>query len=74
MDASLSTLEESVFTRNLYTDEYSSQTKVLTTALGMKNQNAVKKADELGIALIEVGQDENRRVDLTELSQCFEGT
>ena len=71
LDASLSTLEESVFTRNLYTDEYSSQTKVLTTALGMKNQNAVKKADELGIALIEVGQDENRRVDLTELSRVL---
>ena len=68
LDASLSTLEESVFPRNLYTDEYSSQTKVLTTALGIKNESAVKKADELGIALIVVGHDDHGRIELADLS------
>jgi len=67
LDASLSTLEESVFPRNLYTDEYISQTKVLTTALGIKNETAVKKAEELGIALIEVGHDDHGRIELAEL-------
>ena len=67
LDASLSTLEESVFPRNLYTDEYSSQTKVLTTALGIKNETAVKKAEELGIALIKVGHDDHGRIELAEL-------
>ena len=71
LDASLSTLEESVFPRNLYTDEYSSQTKVLTTALGIKNETAVKKADELGIALIEVGHDDHGRIELAKLSRVL---
>jgi diaminohydroxyphosphoribosylaminopyrimidine deaminase/5-amino-6-(5-phosphoribosylamino)uracil reductase len=68
LDASLSTLEESVLPRNLYTDEYSAQTKVLTTALGIKNETAVKKAYELGIDLIEVGHDDYGRIELAELS------
>jgi diaminohydroxyphosphoribosylaminopyrimidine deaminase/5-amino-6-(5-phosphoribosylamino)uracil reductase len=71
LDASLSTLEESVLPRNLYTDEYSAQTKVLTTALGIKNEAAIKKADELGIVLIEVGHDENGRIQLAELSRVL---
>ena len=71
LDASLSTLEESVLPRNLYTDEYSAQTKVLTTVLGIKNESAVKKADEWGVSLIEVGQDENGRIQLAELSRVL---
>ena len=68
LDASLSTLEKSVLPRNLYSDEYVSQTTVLTTALGMKNEVAVKKADKLGVTLIEVGHDDTGRIELAELS------
>ncbi len=68
LDASLSTLEESVLPRILYTDEYSSQTKVLTTELGMMNKTAVKKADELGVSLIEMQHDDDGRIELAELS------
>ena len=68
LDASLSTLEESVLPRNLYSDEYSYQTKVLTTVLGMKNETAVKKADEWEVSLIEMQHDDHGRIELAELS------
>ena len=68
LDSSLNTLEESVLPRKLYTDEYISKTKILTTAQGIRNKTAVKKADDLGIALIEVEQDNDGRIRLAELS------
>ena len=68
---SLSTLEESVLPRKLYTDEYISKTKILTTAQGIRNKTAVKKADDLGIALIEVEQGNDGSIRLAELSRVL---
>ena len=71
LDSSLTTLEESVLPRKLYTDEYISKTKILTTAQGIRNKTAVKKADDLGIALIEVEQDNDGSIRLAELSRVL---
>jgi diaminohydroxyphosphoribosylaminopyrimidine deaminase/5-amino-6-(5-phosphoribosylamino)uracil reductase len=51
LDASLSTLEESVLPRNLYTDEYSAQTKVLTTAAGYQERDCSQKGVRIGYRL-----------------------
>jgi diaminohydroxyphosphoribosylaminopyrimidine deaminase/5-amino-6-(5-phosphoribosylamino)uracil reductase len=67
LDSTLRTLDESVSPRNLYQDGFSSKTKILTTATGMNNLKAVKKAQEYGISLIEMGQQENGQIKLNEI-------
>jgi diaminohydroxyphosphoribosylaminopyrimidine deaminase/5-amino-6-(5-phosphoribosylamino)uracil reductase len=67
LDSSLRTLHETVSPRNLYRDAFTSKTIILTTASGMNNLKAVKKAHESGINLIELGQQENGQIQLNEI-------
>ena len=43
----------------------------MTTAQGIRNKTAVKKADDLGIALIEVEQGNDGSIRLAELSRVL---
>ena len=71
LDSRLSTFEQSISQRTVYTDKFSSKTKVITTSVGLKNKNAVKRADDLSISLIEAKQDEHGRVDLSEMQRIL---
>lgn len=67
LDARLSTFEDTISPRVLYTGEFSSKTKVITTSEGLSNTNAFNRAEQLGIDLIEAEKDENDRINLTQL-------
>ena len=67
LDSSLITLGKSIPCRKLYTDEFSSRTKVLTTSKGLGNSPAIERAKELGVSLIEVGGNENGQVEMFEV-------
>ena len=72
LDAKLSTFDQAISCPTLYTDNYASRTKVITTITGSNNQRACKRANELGIDLFETDQDENGRIDLTCLRQILQ--
>ena len=66
-DSRLSTFGDSVSPREIYTDKFSSKTVVITTSRLSKNNNAVCRANDLGIHLIQARQDGNGRIHLTDL-------
>ena len=66
-DSRLSTFGDSVSPREIYTDKFSSKTVVITTSRLSKNKNAVCRANDLGIHLIQARQDGDGRIDLTDL-------
>ena len=70
-DSRLSTFGDSVSPREIYTDKFSSKTIVITTSLLSKNKNAVCRANNLGIHLIQARQDGNGRIDLTDLPRIL---
>ena len=70
-DSRLSTLEQSISPRTVYTDKFSSKTKVITTSVGLNNKDAVKRADELGISLIKAEDDDHGRIDLSDLRRIL---
>ena len=47
------------------------KTKVITTSVGLNNKDAVKRAAELGIPLIEAKQDVHGRIDLCDLPRIL---
>ena len=71
LDSRLSTLEQSISPRTVYTDKFSSKTKVITTSVGLNNKDAVKRADELGILLIKAKHDDHGRIDLSEMRRIL---
>ena len=71
LDATLSTFDDTFSSRTLYTDEFFSKTKVITTQTGLNNDMAVKRAEELGIHLFETEQDEHGRINLTSLREIL---
>ena len=70
-DSRLSTFGDSVSPREIYTDKFSSKTVVITTSRLSKNNNAVCRANDLGIHLIQATQDGNGRIDLTDLPEIL---
>ena len=72
LDATLSTFDDAISSRTIYTDEFFSKTKVITTRTGTNNDIAVKRANELGIHLFEIEQDEYGRIDLTSLGKILQ--
>ena len=71
LDSRLSTFNHVVQPRTVYTDEFSLKTKVITTSVGLNNKDAVKRAAELGIPLIEAKQDVHGRIDLCNLPRIL---
>ena len=71
LDATLSTFDDTFSSRTLYTDDFFSKTKVITTQTGSNNDIAVKRAEELGIHLFETEQDEHGRINLTSLREIL---
>ena len=72
LDSSLSTLSESVLPRNLYSDQFASKTKILTVENGLRNSESVRNAKQLGITLIQVAEDSNGRIKLSEISRVLQ--
>ena len=68
-DAKLSTFGDTVSPRDLYTDEFSSKTKVITTSTGLNNKDLVSRANDLGIHLIQAKKDGDGRIDLSDLRE-----
>ena len=68
-DAKLSTFGDTVSPRDLYTDEFSSKTKVITTSTGLNNKDSVSRANDLGIHLIQAKKDGDGRIDLSDLRE-----
>lgn len=72
IDSSLSTLEESLPIRKLYSDEFAPQTKILTTSKGLENTPAVDFAKRLDITLIEVEGNERGQMKISQISQILQ--
>ena len=71
LDSRLSTFDEAYSNFAIYSDEFSSKTKVITTSVGLNNKHAVDRAKKLGIALIEGTQDGNEKIKLSELPRIL---
>ena len=67
VDSHLSTLQEDVSDRKLYTDQFSDFTLILTTSIGMRNWRCMQRARNLGIEVKEVEMDEGGRASPTFL-------
>ncbi len=71
LDSRLSTFDYANSNRAIYSDEFSSKTKVITTSVGLNNKHAVDRAKKLGITLIEGTKDENEKIKLSELPRIL---
>jgi len=62
LDSSLLTFSEEFHPLQIFTDQYPSKTVVITTSRGLANMEAVEKARNLGIRIMECAEEEDGRV------------
>ena len=71
VDSTLATLSPTFAPRKVYTDEHATRTILLTTTNGMGNLEAVARAKDYGVRIIEVGAGPDGRVSPSAIRQAL---